>query len=67
MTKIRILLPLAALLLAGCGADVASTAANVGNLQKQQLEQAKSQEAQVKTNLDQAMQATGARAASASE
>jgi hypothetical protein len=50
-------IPLTAALLAGCGADVATSAATTANLQKQQLEQAKAQEAQLKKGLEGAMQA----------
>jgi outer membrane biogenesis lipoprotein LolB len=55
----------AALLLSGCGAEVAGTAAAVGSLQAQQASQARQQQAQVVEGLK-AAQATGlARAASA--
>lgn len=57
----------AALLLPGCGAEVAGTAAAVGGLQAQQAAQARQQQAQVVEGLK-AAQATGlARAASAAD
>ena len=56
-----------ALLLSGCGAEVAGTAAAVGGLQAQQAAQARQQQAQVVEGLK-AAQATGlARAASAAD
>jgi len=51
-------------LLAGCGAEVAGTAATVGKLQATQAEQAVSQQEQLKKKLDGELQ-SGAAAASA--
>ena len=51
--------------LAGCGAEVAGTAATSAKLQATQIEQAKAQEAQFKTKLGEAMQATEAAASAA--
>ena len=52
-------------LLAGCGPDVATTAATTAKLQAAQAEQAKAQEAEVKRKLDEAMRATEAAASAA--
>jgi len=63
----RPIIAAAALLLSGCGAEVAGTAAAVGGLQAQQAAQARQQQAQVVEGLK-AAQATGvARAASAAD
>ena len=51
--------------LAGCGPDVAVTAATNAKLQAEQVEQAKVQEAQFKKKLNEAMRATEAAASSA--
>ena len=58
-------LALALGLLAGCGAEVASTAATTAKLQATQGEQAKAQEAQFKKKLGEAIQATEAAASAA--
>ena len=58
-------LPLTAALLAGCGADVATTAATTAKLQAVQAEQAKAQEEQFKKQLGEAMKATDAAASRA--
>lgn len=52
-------------LLAGCGADVATTAATVSDLQAKQGQQAKAQEALVKEKLNEAFQASSAAASAA--
>ena len=51
--------------LAGCGAEVAGTAATSAKLRAAQVEQAKAQEAQIKKKLDEAMRATEAAASAA--
>jgi hypothetical protein len=56
---------LLATFLAGCGAEVAGTAATVGNLQVQQLEQAKAQQRQIESQLGAAMSAAQERASAA--
>ncbi len=55
MTRFPIL-ALLALLLTGCGAETASTAATVGNLKKQELEQGQQTMEQVKQKLGESMQ-----------
>ena len=60
ITKHGLTLALALGLLAGCGAEVASTAATTAKLQATQAEQAKAQEAQFKKNLGEVIQATEA-------
>jgi hypothetical protein len=57
----------ALLALAGCGAEVAGTAAVVGGLQAQQAKQARQQQAQVVDGLKAAQDAGLARAASAAD
>jgi hypothetical protein len=57
----------ALLTLAGCGAEVAGTAAVVGGLQAQQAKQARQQQAQVVDGLKTAQDAGLARAASAAD
>jgi hypothetical protein len=52
-------------LLAGCGAEVASTAVTTGKLQATQAEQAKAQAEKVKAGIADAMQRTEAAASSA--
>jgi len=54
-----------ACLLAGCGAEVAGTAATVGKTQALQVEQAKAQQEQIKKNLGAALQAGEAAASAA--
>jgi outer membrane PBP1 activator LpoA protein len=56
---------LAAAMLSGCGADVASTAVTTAKLQAMQADQAKAQEQQFKQQLGAAMQATDAAASAA--
>lgn len=51
--------------LAGCGAEVAGTAATAAKLQAINVEQARAQEAHFKKKLDQAMQRPEAAAAAA--
>jgi hypothetical protein len=51
----------AALLLAGCGAEVAGTAATVGRLQATQAEQAKAQQQKIQADLGAALEAGKAR------
>jgi outer membrane biogenesis lipoprotein LolB len=63
----RIALLTACLLLTGCGAEVAGSAAAVGGLQTQQLQQARQQQAQVVDGLKAAQAAGMARAASAGD
>jgi outer membrane lipopolysaccharide assembly protein LptE/RlpB len=58
---------LAAATLAGCGAEVAGTAAIVGNLAATQAQQARAQQAQVVDGFKSAQQAGAARAASAAD
>ena len=55
----------AALALAGCGAEVAGTAATVGKLQTEQAQQALKQQEQITKNLGAALQAGQAATASA--
>lgn len=57
MKKLACTLQLAAMI-AGCGADVATTAVTTGKLQAQAAEQAKAQEAQIKGQLEDAMKAS---------
>lgn len=52
-------------LLAGCGADVATTALTVSDVQSKQAQEARAQEALVKEKLNEALKATSAAAASA--
>ena len=61
----RLVLAFAVGLLAGCGAEVASTAATSAKLQATQAEQAKAQEAQFKKKLGEVMQATETAASAA--
>ena len=61
------LLILATLALAGCGAEVAGTAATVGKLQAEQTAQARAMQAQVVDGLNAAQQAGAARAASVAD
>lgn len=56
---------LCAALLAGCGAEVAGTAATVGKLQAEQASQAKARQAQIVEGLQQAQDAGVQRAADA--
>ncbi len=63
----RLAVFLAALVLAGCGAEVAGGAAAVGALQAQQAKQAQAQQAQVLEQLKAAQEAAAARAASAAD
>jgi PBP1b-binding outer membrane lipoprotein LpoB len=65
MVKERIWLVVSALLLVGCGAEVAGTAATVGKLQATQAEQAKEQQRQIEKQLGEALRATEARASEA--
>jgi uncharacterized protein YceK len=64
MRTLLMSLALAASLLAGCGVEVAGTAATTGQMQAEQARQAKAQQEQVQKNLGVALQA-GAAAASA--
>lgn len=59
------LLTLALLMLAGCGAEVAGTAAAVGKLQAEQASQARAQQQQVIEGMKQAQDAGLQRAADA--
>lgn len=54
-----------ALLLGGCGAEVAGTAATVATLQAQQAQQARAQEKQIVEGMGKAMQAAADATASA--
>ena len=65
MAKDRIWIVLSALVLGGCGAEVAGTAATVGKLQATQAEQAKEQQRQIEKQLGEALKATEARASEA--
>jgi hypothetical protein len=58
---------LAVAALAGCGAEVAGTAATVGNLAAANAQQARAQQAQVVDGFKSAQQAGAARAASAAD
>lgn len=57
---------IAASVLGGCGSEVAGTAATTGGLQAAQIEQAKAQEALIKQQLGEAMNAMKAANAAAS-
>jgi hypothetical protein len=65
MSPVRLTLVVAVGAMAGCGAEVAGTAATSAKLQATQAEQAKAQEAQFKKKLGEAMQATEAAASAA--
>jgi hypothetical protein len=65
MSPFRLTLVVAVGAMAGCGAEVAGTAATSAKLQATQAEQAKAQEAQFKKKLGEAMQATEAAASAA--
>ena len=56
---------LPALLLAGCGAEVAGTAATTAALQAQQIKQARQQQQQFKAQFDEALKAVDASASAA--
>ncbi|MCH7372133.1 hypothetical protein [Aeromonas sp. MR16] len=58
MSISRYLLPLIALLLGGCGPELAGTAATTGKLQAEQAQQAKAQLDQFKLELSAAMHST---------
>lgn len=58
---------LVAALLAGCGAEVAGTAATAAAVSATSARQAQAQQAQVQSQLDAALQAGAARAASAAD
>jgi hypothetical protein len=58
MLESRHCLLLAAAVLGGCGADVASTAATTARLEAAQVEQAKAQQQQFQKKLGEAMKAT---------
>lgn len=57
----------ATLLIAGCGAEVAGTAATVGRLQTTQAEQAQAQKRQIEADLGAALEAGKARTDAASQ
>ncbi len=61
----RSALALCVTLLAGCGAEVAGTAATVGKLQAEQASQAKAQQQQIVDGLQKAQDAAAQRAADA--
>jgi hypothetical protein len=65
MSPLRFTLVVALGAVAGCGAEVAGTAATSAKLQATQASQAKAQEAQFKKKLGEAMQATEAAASAA--
>ena len=65
MSTARCLLPLIVLLLAGCGPELAGTAATTGKLQAEQAQQSKAQLDQFKQQLSAAVQATDAAASAA--
>lgn len=65
MVKIAFAATFAFGLLAGCGAEVAGTAATVGKLEAAQAQQAKAQQEQIKQNLGAALQAGEAAASAA--
>ena len=60
MSTSSYLLPLIAVLLSGCGAELVGTAVTSGKLQADQAKQAKALEDQFKQQLDEAMKATEA-------
>jgi hypothetical protein len=59
------LLAVVVVLLAGCGAEVAGTAATVGTMQATQAKQAQEQKRQFDAKLNEALQATAASASAA--
>ena len=59
------LIVFAALLLTGCGAEVAATVGTVGALQAAQVKQAKDAQRQIETNLGDALKAAETRASTA--
>jgi hypothetical protein len=61
----RTVLVLVALSLGACGAEVAGSAATVGELQVEQMKAAKAQQRQFEAQLGQALQAVDARASDA--
>lgn len=64
----RIAITLApALTLAGCGAEVAGSAATVGALQAQQAERVRAQQKQIVNELDKTLKAAAAATASAAD
>jgi hypothetical protein len=63
----RLITVCAAIALAGCGAEVAGTAAVAGNLAATGARQAQAQQAQVVNKLNGALDAGAARAASAAD
>ena len=65
MVKHQLWIVVSAMLLGGCGAEVAGTAATVGKLQATQAEQAKEQQRQIEKQLGEALKATEARASEA--
>ena len=65
MSSLKLMPFFAAVLLYGCGAEVAGTAATAGKLQAEQAAQAKAQAEQVKKKLGEAMQASDAAASAA--
>lgn len=65
MSSARHSLALILMLLAGCGAEVAGTAATVGALQAAQVEQARAQQRQIEADLGQALKAAETRASAA--
>ncbi len=65
MLKHRILWLFAGMALAGCGAEVAGTAATVGTLQATQAQQAQAQKSQIEAKLGETMKAVEAAASAA--
>jgi hypothetical protein len=65
MPSYRHLILIAAAALAGCGAEMAGTAATVGGLQATQAQQAKAQKAQIEAKLGESMKAVEAAASAA--
>ncbi|MFZ2649383.1 MAG: hypothetical protein WA210_04675 [Burkholderiaceae bacterium] len=61
------ILLIAVVLLGGCGAEVAGTAATVGTLQATQAQQAMAQKAQVEAKLGEALKSVDASASAARE
>jgi len=65
MLSCRNLIFIASAALAGCGAEIAGTAATVGTLQATQAQQAKAQKSQIEAKLGESMKAVEAAASAA--
>ncbi len=65
MPSYRNVVLIASAVLAGCGAEVAGTAATVGTLQATQAQQAKAQKSQIEANIGDSMKAVAVAASAA--